>query len=444
MIEITIAAADFAALETTLLGKEVEHCAVLFASQVDRADGLRRLLVSDVDVPSPADYTGQQFDAAELSPQYVAKVSKMARRASLSLIFAHSHPGGAAPMFSQADNAGEQLLSKFLAFRNPNNSHVALVLSQGGCRARRLGTDEEIRVTSIGEFRRIQFDPGGDSSYTAEIFDRQIRAFGPSGQRAVSGLRIGVVGLGGTGSIVVQQLAHLGTTKFVLIDPDIIDATNLNRVVGAGISDIGSDKTDIAARYIRSLTAGAELTCVKGDVTRVSAAQHLLNADFIFGCTDSHGSRAVLQQIAYQYLIPCVDVGSTITTEAGQITGIFGRVQMMSPDQACFNCSGLLDAAEVRRDMMSEFERRQDPYIVGAREPAPAVISLNGTVVSLAVTMFLSIVTGLPSRGRYLLYDARQSTLRAVRSNRQENCYICSKAGALAKGNSIDLYARQE
>ncbi len=54
-----------------------------------------------------------------------------------------------------------------------------------------------------------------------------------------------------------------------------------------------------------------------------------------------------------------------------------GRVQLLSPGLACLTCGGLLDGNEVRRDMMSEGERKQDPYLVGAREPAPSVISLN-------------------------------------------------------------------
>ena len=93
---------------------------------------------------------------------------------------------------------------------------------------------------------------------------------------------------------------------------------------------------------------------------------------------------------------------------------------------------------------MSVFEKRLDPYIQGAREPAPAVISLNGTVASLAITMFLALVTGIPSRARYLVYNAMNSTLRAVRATPQANCYICSRSGTLARGDSVALHARQD
>ncbi len=168
-----------------------------------------------------------------------------------------------------------------------------------------------------------------------------------------------------------------------------------------------------------------------------------MNADLIFGCTDSHGSRAVLQQIAYQYMIPFIDMGVTITVTDGCISHIFGRVQLLSPGLACFTCDGLLDANEVRRDMMTPFERQADPYIQGVREPAPAVISINGTVTSLAITMMLSVVTAIPVRARHLLYNAMASTLRAARAQPKPDCYICSRSGSFARGDSWPLFARE-
>ena len=50
-------------------------------------------------------------------------------------------------------------------------------------------------------------------------------------------LRVAIVGLGGGGSHIAQQLAHVGVGKFVLIDPDVVEDSNLNRLVGAGARD---------------------------------------------------------------------------------------------------------------------------------------------------------------------------------------------------------------
>ena len=82
---------------------------------------------------------------------------------------------------------------------------------------------------------------------------------------------------------------------------------------------------------------------------------------------------------------------------------------------------------------MNAEERQRDVYIQGAYEPAPAVISINGTVTSIAMTMFLAMMVGVPSDGRHILYNARTPSLRTVSFTRNPNCYICSPRGVLAE-----------
>jgi len=446
MIEITLSTEDMGALTTALLSNDAaEQCAVLYASEIRRADGLVRLLVREIDVPRQDEYAAQSDYEAALTPRYVARVTKRARLERQSLIFAHSHRGSSPPQFSRTDDEGEEHLARFLEWRNPENVHAALVMSSGGLEARQLAKSEKARVIALGEHRTVISDPSAASGEAPPArFDRQIRAFGEAGQRAIQTLGVAIVGLGGTGSIIAQYLAHLGVRRFILVDPDTLEESNLNRVVGSAASDVGRPKVDVAGDAILRIAPTAEIQRVQGNVVRAHTALTLTEADFLFGCTDSHGSRAVMQQVAYQYLIPCIDMGSTITTAEGTLSGVFGRVQLLAPGLACFTCSGLLDSEEVRRDLMSPFERRLDPYISGERIPAPAVISINGTVSSLALTMFMAVVTGIPSDARYLLYNALKSTLRNVRVTPMNNCYICSRAGALARGNSVPLYARAD
>jgi len=444
MIELAIAESDLATLTQGVLSSEAESCAILYAGEVKRLDGLTRLLVREVEFPHSGEYTARGIGHAELHPTAVARASKKARLGNWALVFVHSHPGNERPHFSLTDNRGEVHLAKFLSQRNGGRTHVALVISTGGLRARHIGTKEDVRVISLGEHRTIIAETTTLRKSVSEIFDRQVRAFGSEGQRLMEELTIGVVGLGGTGSVVVQQLVHLGVRKFILLDPDVVEVTNLNRVVNAFSADVGRPKIEIAARYIDSVAANSSVKQFQGDVIHSRAALELTQADLIFGCTDSHGSRSVLQQVAYQYFVPCIDMGTTITVSKGKVSGIFGRVQLLGPGHACLHCAGLLDASEVRRDMMTAFERRLDPYLQGAREPAPAVISLNSTVASLAMTMFMGFVTHIPSSGRYLLYNASTSNLRAVRAEARDNCYICSRAGVYGRANTRDLYARQD
>jgi molybdopterin-synthase adenylyltransferase len=444
MTELVFASEDYTVVRKELTDGETEKCAVLLANQVKRSDGTVRLLVRDVVWPSPNDYTRKGLLEAELSSEFVASVTKRARLGENALVFVHSHPGSEAPEFSHIDANGEKHLQGFLSHRHPAFQHAAVVVSKGGVRGRRLGTAEEIRIVSLGATREVVFNPDRDEVSIGEQFERQVRAFGALGQRKLEHLRIAIIGLGGTGSIVAQELVHLGVHDFLLLDPDVIETTNLNRVVGAIADDVGAPKVEVAARYIRTFNKNADVRCVTGDVIQARVARELLDADFICCCTDSHGSRAVVQQVSYQYMVPCIDMGVTIAVRNGSVTHIYGRVQLLAPGLACLTCGSLLDPNEVRQDMMTAFERRADPYIQGAREPAPAVVSLNGTVASLAVTMLLATVSGIPVGARHVLYNALKSTMRVARAESEAHCYICSKAGALARGDSWPLFGRTE
>lgn len=444
MMQLVIPADDLALLRDGLLASRLEHCAVLYAEEVTRNDGEVRLLVRCIDEPNADDYAIQAIDRSELKPEFVARITKLAKQKKQSLIFVHSHPGVHRPQFSLTDDAGEKVLTTFLSKRGLNSIHAALVVSKGGMRARRLGTQEEIDVISVGHEMIVESAAQDCESEVAKQFDRQVRAFGADGQRVLHGLRVGIVGLGGTGSILAQQLVHLGIRDFVLIDPDTVEETNLNRVVGATFDDIGVPKNDVAERYLIAHAATTKVRKTLGNVVRASVAQELSAVDVIFSCTDSHGSRSVIQQVAYQYLIPCIDMGSTITTHDGKVTGIFGRVQLLSPGEPCLWCCNLLDIEQVRRDMMNDVERKLDSYIQGSEEPAPSVVWLNGTVVSLAVGMLMAVATSAPLKGRHLIYNAQTASLRSVRATPRPDCFICSKEGVVAKGDGQQLYARQD
>ena len=444
MIELRLQDGDVSRIVGELLGRETERCAILLASHVVLSDELERFIVSRIEYPTDDNYSDRSPINAELKPEYVAHIGKVAARENLSVVFVHSHPGSSPPEFSRIDDQGEIRLAKFLAVRAPDTKHAAVVVSTGGWHARCLATKNTLRIVSVGRQLQVLFEPDHPHGSASLKFDRQIRALGAAGQEHLESLTVAIVGIGGTGSIAAEQLAYLGVRKFILIDPDRIDLTNLNRVVGALANDIGRRKTEVAADMIARIVADPSVRSVEGDVTRTRIARELRGADFIFSCTDSHGSRAVIQQIAYQYLIPCIDVGSVISANNAHITGIHGRIQALAPGLPCFSCCELLDSEEVRRDMMNAQERERDVYIQGGNEPAPAVISINGTVTSIAMTMFLAMTVGIPSEGRHVLYNARTPSLRVVTFNQNPDCYICSPRGVLARGDAQLLFTRDD
>jgi hypothetical protein len=342
--------------------------------------------------------------------------------------------------FSSTDDEGEKVLAEFLKQRVPDPRHAALLVTPEVTVARELGQDQTLTVVGVG--RQLLWGETNSANDLETRYDRQIRAFGKAGQAIIQNLRVGIVGLGGTGSVVMQQLSHLGVRDFLLIDPDIVEETNLNRLVGATKSDVGQPKVDVAAAFSRKINGLSKVEARQESVLLSRTARLLADTDFVFCCTDSHGSRAVLNQLAYQYLVPMIDMGVVIAAHNNEVTHVAGRVQMLAPGLACLTCGMLLDAELVRRDMLTDFERQTDRYIPGHKEPAPAIISVNSTVGSLAVTMFLNSVLGTPGEARLLNYNAILGTVRPGLCNAHPSCIVCSNSGALARGDEWPLPAR--
>jgi len=392
-------------------------------------------------VPEQA-YAIRNNTGAQLRPEFLVPLIQRARQERLSVIFVHTHPvAEGVPTFSPVDDEGEKHLADFLSRRVPEVPHAALVIGPDACAARRLGSQNPLTVVQVGRKVDVLYDPS-EVSRLDERWDRQVRAFGIRGQAAIRRARVAIVGLGGTGSVVAEQLAHLGVSDFVLVDPDVVDETNLNRLVGAGPHDVGATKTAVATRLIQGINPEASTKLVSRDVTEVDVALALADLDAVFGCTDSHASRAMLNQLAYQYYVPLFDVGVGIVAEQGQVTHISGRAQMVGPGLPCLVCGGVIDADAVRRELQSAVQRAADPYITGFNEPQPAVISLNSTVASLAVTMFMAAFTLVPGEARLQYYNGITGVVRAATLRADPSCVVCSRSGALGLGNRWSLPGR--
>ncbi|MHB8217087.1 MAG: HesA/MoeB/ThiF family protein [Candidatus Sulfotelmatobacter sp.] len=423
-----------------------EAAALLLAGRAGSGAQTRLLVREHFVVPADA-YQTQETLRAVIDPSFIMPLLKRARRERLSLVLTHTHPFAENAHFSTVDDEGERVLMPAFFSRTGDCPHGALVLTASDCSAR-IWTQPKAEpthlspVTEVGRNLRIHDRSRVLSPTISKQFDRSVRAFGAEGQATLASFSIGIIGLGGIGSVVAEQLAHLGVGRLLLLDPDVLEETNLNRVVGATRNNIGRPKVEVASELIRRINPQIQVTAILGNVILSDDARRVLSSDFLFSCTDSHGSRAVINQLAYQYVVPTIDLGVRIQVRAGTVESITGRVQMLAPGLPCLVCQNLLDPEEVRRDLLSDEARARDPYIVGAVEAQPAVISLNSTVASLGVTMMLSAVVGLPVPARHQLVLFNRGVVRIAGSDPLPECVVCSLKGMLARGDTWPMAGR--
>jgi hypothetical protein len=416
----------------------IEGAAFLLCGE-SRTDEVSKLVSHAVVPIAEEDFLVRSHDRLSISSRALSRISKLGRYESLSIIFAHSHPQGLCEFSAQDDNE-ENVLLPFLQGRVPERIHGTIVITEESIAARLYvpGRKSVDAVLSVGS--RIQLLSSSDAGIGPTYFDRQIRAFGTVTQSALRNLRVGIVGVGGTGSAVAEQLYRLGVGHLTLFDGDRLEDTNLNRVFGSRRSDIGEYKVDIAKRHLDAIDLGPVVRAVPHHITQLNSARELPTCDVIFGCTDKEIPRGILIQVAIRYAIPVFDMGVLLDSVGGNLRGVHGRVTTLLPGEACLLCRGRISAEGMRIEGLSQEDRAnqiRNGYAPELPEPAPAVIPFTSSVASFAVAEFLHRMTGFMGSTRLsseLMITFDQSKIRTNRVAASENC-VCSTDYLVGRGD---------
>ena len=446
---IAIGAEGWDELRSHLLSDNNEHLAFLLANLAgDRLLVRDVILVPDYDI----EYEGS-LDGLTLKLDALLAIVNRANSERQILIEAHSHPFSRRTVeFSSTDLVGQDDLAAYLSDIWADRAYSALVLGQDSLKGRFWPPCEahpvnlaEVRVVG-SSIERIPADglkPTG-ADHASRLYNRQILALGQEGQRNLQGTRVAIVGLGGIGTLVAQQMAHLGVGGFILIDRDVIDETNLHRLPGASLADGGRPKVEFASSLISKVNPDAKITAINHSVRHLEPLLSIKSADVILGCVDSDAGRLILNEFALAYLTPYIDCGVGITADKGQISEAGGRVVVWVPGRPCLLCCKEFRHEVAAEELESEQERVfriRNGYVSGEVITEPAVMSLNGTVASLAVTEFLALVTGFRASGHYCYYDmlAQRVGPRIVRMN--QKCVACATEG-LGESANIERYSK--
>lgn len=385
----------------------------------------------------------------DIKLEVILGVINRAKKGGWAVIENHNHGGkGGGTTFSSIDRRGMREFSAYMLDALDGRPYGAIVWGEESIDAwwwRSSTRSEPVdRVVISDRSPQIVVPTSSGSGVRLaeterESVQRQILMFGEEGQRRIEQPVVAIVGLGGLGLHLAQQLAYLGVSKFVLVDGDTIEATNLNRCIGANRSDVGEQKVDIAARLVRTIARGrkVQLNVISQQLPQAEPVDALNDADIILGCLDNDGGRLVLNRMAKAYNLLYFDLATGIDAHGGVLGSAGGRVAVVSPDGPCLNCMGEIDRKEADYFLSSSSvkeQARRRGYASGWDLPNPAVVSLNGVVSSMAVNEFLLGVTGLRPAETFTVFyldplpsSYQRTTRRIVLADPE--CFTCSLRG---------------
>jgi hypothetical protein len=321
-------------------------------------------------------------------------------------IWTHTHPKRGVPLPSTHDEVVDAQIQDLFRMRSGSPFYGTLIVSAGTggmafsgylmAETNRKAQFERLWV--VGDKFRLDSAYGTASAPSEAIYDRNVLAFGKAIQHTLGDLAIGVVGCGGIGSSVAEQLARLGVRHLTLIDPETLSESNITRVYGSAQRDVGKPKVVVLSKYLKRIAPAAQIVAIQSMITVEATAKRLGFCDVIFGCTDDNAGRLVLSRASTYLLTPVIDCGVLLSSDAsGCLTAINGRVTVLTPGQACLVCRGRVDISRAAAELMTPKERvrlEREGYAPALGRTEPAVVSFTTAVAAAAVAELMERLIG--------------------------------------------------
>lgn len=430
-----------------------EHGGFVLGRRVQEGDQARFLARAYLPVPDEHYLLQTGGEMKVRSTGLVPALAQAEQRGDIALWF-HTHPGqGSAPVPSTDDEAVDRDLAETVRIRTNQPYYGTLIFSPAEHRSFAFsgflddgsGPVAFDRVWIVGD--RLALVPafGAERAAPSSRYDRNVRAFGEGIQSTLGDLKVGVVGGGGTGSSVIEQLARLGVRDFVLLDPKSLTDSNVTRVYGSGAADEGMPKVTLATRSILAIAPEARVRAIEGDLLSAAHTRSLLGCDVVFGCTDDDAGRLVLSRFSTFLACPVIDCGVLISSgEDGQLEGIDGRVTILTPGAACLICRNRIDTRRASTQFLPAPERQvrvAEGYAPGLGNREPAVVSFTTAVAAAAVNELLERLVGFgpsPRPSEVLLrFHEREISTNSRQPHPRHYCHPDS--GKLGLGEGIPL-----
>lgn len=148
-----------------------------------------------------------------------------------------------------------------------------------------------------------------------EIFSRNIGTITEMEQKKLAHARIGIVGLGGTGSPAFEILVRIGVGNFVIFDKDVFEKTNFNRQLYATEENLGKSKAEVAAEKAMEVNPGVKIEKCAQELGEKNVLK-LEKCGVVVDGTDNLFTRRIIAEFCLRNKIPYV------FCSAGKSTGM--------------------------------------------------------------------------------------------------------------------------
>ena len=240
-----------------------------------------------------------------------------------------------------------------------------------------------------------------------EQYSRQIvlSEIGFDGQEKIKNATVTIIGTGGLGTPIAQQLVAMGIGKLKIVDRDVVEISNLHRQILYGPEDIGLPKAEVAADKLKILNPNVEVIPIVNSINDYTATKIIEGSDVVLDGLDSISARYALNSACVKLKIPYI-FGSAIET-TGSVTTI---VPNETPCLECFQ-PNLKD------------ENMPKCSIQGVH---PSILNIISTI-QVAESIRLITEKKPLLQGKIFFSDISTLSFDKIKIIKQDSCEICGK-----------------
>ena len=410
------------------------------------------LIISDIVTPDANSFELQERDRLVFSTGYLRRAVLEAQRRRLpGLMVLHTHPNARHEVsFSPFDNADEPELIANLREFLPGGWFASVVCGAKSLMGRAWRPGQNIpsrldRMFVVGDpWKEINLDghPLPEPPPPAAMFDRALAVTGAGALARLRRMRVAIVGVSGTGSLMAELLVRAGVGELLLIDGDAVKKENLNRIAYSRKVDADRlrPKVEMLKERLNELDLGTRIEVVPHHLPEADTLDALRGVDLIFGCVDKHWPRHLLSRVAIQYVLPLIDLGTEIGDSRGAVDAVNARVSFVAPGRPCLVCSGVASQDLITLETLSPEERTQHlgmGYAPNFEMDEPAVMDLNMRAASQAMMALRHLLQpfirdGLPVHFRESVGTTSIKADNGAWSNR---CVFCDSGAYRSTGD---------
>lgn len=335
------------------------------------------VVITVVDLIQPEDGDLDSTTAiVRFNEPYSLRAALEKQKRGLCVGVIHSHPENYRVVPSALDDDMDSYFMDYFPSFGHEAMYFSLILSKtsernirfsgrGWNKDRQFRLAEMVTVRSNEILRETSDEPSARARSQNEFQARFEEIYGIEAAARLRNASVTVVGTSGTGSPAAHVLARAGVENFVLIDPQRLAKSNLERLHGSYEAHFSKGaveapfKVVVVRDLIKAINPRANVTCIVGNILQPLARDHAVGTDLVICSTDTNHSRTAVSELAYRYLVPALDVGVVFEGRKGSVTGEIGRVTVYSPGAPCAHCLGLVDPWRATVELMSEEEKER-------------------------------------------------------------------------------------